>query len=255
MAVVALASAGGSPGVTTTSLGLALAWPRPVLLVDADPTGTAGVLSGFFRGAWAPETSLIDLALSPLGVVDALPSVAQRLQGTSVSIVAGIRDHAQATGLRDLWALLAEALADLESTGQDVIVDGGRLGLVGCPEPLLNAADLTLMVTRSPLPAMAASRTWSATVRRPDSGWRNPAALLIGEGRPYKAADVAKVIGLPVIGVLCDDPEAAAVYYRGAPAPARFENGAYVRSLIAVTESIQAAIVRGRARLVEEVTR
>ena len=33
MAVVALASASGSPGVTTTALGLALLWPRPVLLV------------------------------------------------------------------------------------------------------------------------------------------------------------------------------------------------------------------------------
>ena len=39
MAVVALASASGSPGVTTTALGLALLWPRPVLLVEADPTG------------------------------------------------------------------------------------------------------------------------------------------------------------------------------------------------------------------------
>lgn len=255
MAVIALASAGGSPGVTTTSLGLALAWPRPVLLVDADPTGTAGVLSGFFRGTWAPELSLIDLALSPLGVADALPTVAQRLEGTSVSIVAGIRDHAQATGLRDLWAPLAEALADLESTGQDVIVDGGRLGLPGYPEPLLDAADLTLMVTRSPLPALAAARTWSATVRRQDSGWRNPGALLIGEGQPYKAADVARVIGLPVIGVLPDEPEAAAVYYRGAHAPARFENGTYVRSLIALTEVVQAAVSRARNQLIEEVAR
>ncbi|NYI77121.1 MULTISPECIES: hypothetical protein [Nocardioides] len=181
--------------------------------------------------------------------------MAQRLEGTSVSIVAGIRDHAQATGLRDLWAPLAEALAALESTGQDVIVDGGRLGLPGYPEPLLDAADLTLMVTRSPLPALAAARTWSATVRRQDSGWRNPGALLIGEGQPYKAADVARVIGIPVIGVLPDEPEAAAVYYRGAHAPAQFENGTYVRSLIALTEVIQACVARSRAQLIEEVTR
>ena len=39
MAVIALTSASGSPGVTTTALGLALLWPRPVLLVEADPTG------------------------------------------------------------------------------------------------------------------------------------------------------------------------------------------------------------------------
>lgn len=254
MAVIALASAGGSPGVTTTSLGLALAWPRPVLLVDADPTGTAGVLSGFFRGAWSPATSLVDLALSPLGAADALPTVVHRLEGTSVSLVAGVRDHAQATGLRDLWSPLSEALSDLESTGQDAIVDCGRLGLPGCAEPLLDTADLTLMVTRSPLPALAAGRSWSATVRRPGAGWRNPAALLIGEGQPYKAADVARVIGLRVIGVLPDDPAAAAVYYRGAPAPAKFETGPYVRSLVALTESVQAAVAHSRAQLVEQVT-
>ena len=46
MAVVALTSASGSPGVTTTAVGLALTWPRPVLLIEADPTGGSGVLAG-----------------------------------------------------------------------------------------------------------------------------------------------------------------------------------------------------------------
>ena len=34
MAVVSVFSVGGAPGVTVSSLGLALSWPRPVLLVD-----------------------------------------------------------------------------------------------------------------------------------------------------------------------------------------------------------------------------
>ena len=34
MAVICLTSASGSPGVTTTAVGLALCWPRPVLLVE-----------------------------------------------------------------------------------------------------------------------------------------------------------------------------------------------------------------------------
>ena len=42
MAVIVLVSASGSPGVTTAAVGLALSWPRPVLLVEADPT--AGML-------------------------------------------------------------------------------------------------------------------------------------------------------------------------------------------------------------------
>ena len=50
MAVVVLCSAGHSPGVSTTALGLALTWPNEVLLVDADRTPTQSVLAGYLHG-------------------------------------------------------------------------------------------------------------------------------------------------------------------------------------------------------------
>lgn len=50
MALVTLVSAAGSPGVTTTGLGLALCWPRPVVLVEADPAGSSALAAGYFRG-------------------------------------------------------------------------------------------------------------------------------------------------------------------------------------------------------------
>ena len=62
MAVIALGSAAGSPGVTTSALGLALTWPRPVLLIEADPTGGSAMLAGFFRGTTPHTAGLIDLA-------------------------------------------------------------------------------------------------------------------------------------------------------------------------------------------------
>ena len=62
MAVIVLGSAAGSPGVTTSALGLALTWPRPVLLIEADPTGGSAMLAGFFRGTTAHTAGLIDLA-------------------------------------------------------------------------------------------------------------------------------------------------------------------------------------------------
>ena len=37
MSIILLTSPGGSPGLTTTALGLALTWPRDVILADADP--------------------------------------------------------------------------------------------------------------------------------------------------------------------------------------------------------------------------
>lgn len=253
MAVIALASASGSPGVTTTALGLALSWRRPVLLVEADPTGGSGLLAGFFRGAREYDAGLIELALSPLRVADALAEVVRPINGSRASFVAGTRSHSQATGLAGLWEPLADALAELETTGQDVIVDAGRLGLSGSPEHLLATADLTLLLTRSTLPALAAARSWAESARRGALEWRHPAVALVGEGQPYRAGEVTKVLDLPVVVTVADDPESAAVYHRGAPPARRFETSPLTRSLLAAAESIQAHVARTRFELLEEV--
>jgi hypothetical protein len=251
MAVVCLTSASGSPGVTTTAMGMAFSWPRPVLLVEADPTGGSGVLAGFLRGTSPYDAGLIELALSPLGTADALRDVVRPLS-PNVSFVAGIRSHAQATALRDVWEPLAAALRELDDNGQDVIVDAGRLGLMGSPTPLLDAADAALLVTRATLPAISASRSWAETVRLPATGWRHPGLLLIAEGQPYRATEVSKVLGMPVVADLPDEPAAAAVYHRGAAPPKHFETGPYIRALQAAVQSVQAHIARGRFALVEE---
>jgi len=251
MAVVCLTSASGSPGVTTTAMGMAFSWPRPVLLVEADPTGGSGVLAGFLRGTSPYDAGLIELALSPLGTADALRDVVRPLS-PNVSFVAGIRSHAQATALRDVWEPLAAALRELDDNGQDVIVDAGRLGLMGSPTPLLDAADAALLVTRATLPAISAARSWAETVRLPATGWRHPGLLLIAEGQPYRATEVSKVLGMPVVADLPDEPAAAAVYHRGAAPPKHFETGPYIRALQAAVQSVQAHIARGRFALVEE---
>ena len=251
MAIVCLTSASGSPGVTTTAVGMAFSWPRPVLLVEADPTGGSGVLAGFLRGTTPYDAGLIELALSPLSTTDALRDVVRPLS-PNVSLVPGIRSHAQATALRDMWEPLAAAFRELDDNGQDVIVDAGRLGLVGSPTPLLDAADAALLITRATLPAISAARSWAETVRQPASGWRHPGLLLVGEGQPYRASEVAKVLGMPVVAALPDDPDAAAVYHRGAAPPKHFETGPYIRALQAAVQSVQAHIARGRFALVEE---
>lgn len=245
MAVIALASASGSPGVTTTAVALALGWTRPVLLVEADPTGGSGIHAGFLRGTSEYDGGLIELALSSLGVDDALRDVVRPL-APNVSFVSGLRSHTQIGALRDIWEPLALALSDLESSGQDVIIDAGRLGLDGSPRPLLEAADLTVLITRTDLPSLSAARSWTEVLRHPGAGLSRVGLLLGGKGHPYRASDVTKVLGLPVVSDLPDDPQAAAVYHRGSAPPRRFETGPYVCAVAAAGSSLQAQIARDR---------
>lgn len=253
MAVVALCSASGSPGVTTTTLGLALLWPRPVLLVEADATGGSGILAGYFRGIRSYDQGLVELALSAHDVADLLPRVAQPIGSSSAVFIPGPRAHSQAPALAGLWAPLMSALRDLESTGQDVIVDCGRLGLVGSPEPLLAEADLSLLLCRTHLPAIAAARSWAETIQRGHQTWAHPGAMLVGERQPYSAKEVSSVLGLPVHTVVADDPQSAAVLHRGASIPGRFDRSPLVRSLHAAISAIHAAVNTQRNGLGTEV--
>lgn len=252
MPLLVLVSASGSPGVTTTALGLALTWPRPVLLVDADPTGGSALWAGYFRGGQAPDGGLLDLALAARAgsVNEVLPKMVVRIPDTVVSVLPGTRTHIQARGLGSLWEPLGAALLDLDGTGQDVIVDAGRLGLEGSPQALMTAADLTLLVVRSDLVALSGARSWAETlcgdahtVDGVDGAGASRAVgvLLVGEGRPYGAREVAKVLQLPVAAVLPWEPATAAVFSAGAEPPRRFNASPLVRSLRAAGSAIQSA--------------
>src|SRR5215203_974656 len=62
MAILLLASTGGSPGVTTLAVGLALTWPRPILLADCDPGAHQAILAGYLAGRSANGKGLLRVA-------------------------------------------------------------------------------------------------------------------------------------------------------------------------------------------------
>ena len=133
-----------------------------------------------------------------------------------------------------------------------MIIDAGRLGLNGSPEPLIYAADLMLLVMRSDLVALAAARSWAETLRAGFDELGAPArvqALLVGEGRPYSGRDVAKVLGLPVAAALAWQEAEAAVFSRGAAPPRRFDGRALPRSLRAARAAIESTIAADAAQL------
>lgn len=257
MALIVMFSASGSPGVTASALGVALTWPRPVLLVEGDPTGGSAVFAGYLRAESAPASSLIDLALAErhgeLG--EAIAEATVRMPGppeATVALLPGTRSHGQARSLLPLWEKLAAEFKALEATGQDVIVDAGRLGLSGTPDPLIYAADLALLVTRTDLVSLSAARSWAETLRtgfERVGGRSSLGLLLVGEGEPYSARDVQKVLQIPVTASLAWDPAAADVFAKGAKAPRRFDSSRLVRSLAAGQTAIQAAVAANRDQL------
>lgn len=251
MALIVLMSASGSPGATTTAVGLALSWTRPVVLVEADPTGGSPVLAGYFRGTVTPTRGLIDLALAHRqGRLDAaLPTALLPFPRPDFALLPGVRGHAQARSLAPVWEPLAGVFLGLERTGQDVIVDAGRLGLAGSPEPVIHAADLAVLVTRSDLVSLSGARAWARQLGERFAAAGSPGrlgVLLVGEKRPYAAADVAKVMALPVVAGIAWDPPAAAVFSHGAAPPRRFDRGALVRSLRAARAAIQTRVAGNR---------
>lgn len=259
MAVITLASGSGSPGVTTAALALALTWPRPVLLVEADPTGGSAIAAGWFRGRPPHSRGLVNLALAQRqgDLATGLRDVTMRIDGSNVDVVAGIRSPAQASTVTALWEPLAGTLRDLERFGTDVIVDAGRLGLVGAPMPLLRASDIVLLTTRATIPAVAGARGW-ATILRDELGGlgqgQNLGLLVIGDGRPYPAREVAQILTLPVVATLAWDPVHAEVFSQGSEQKrSGLDRGALARSVRAATSAIQSVVTGNRARVDRDV--
>lgn len=242
MTVIALASAKGSPGVTTTALALAWAWPeaaagRCVLVVDADMAG-GDIASGYLQGAVPAERGLLSLAAEhATDLRDRLWDHLVSLDGDQTRVVlTGITDRSQARSLAPQWSSLAEALVGLADAEPpvDVLVDLGRLGTIGEATPLLERADLLLLGLRSNLTGAAATRSVVSGLAQAHGDSyahsRHVAAVVIGAGRPYSVSEIADAIDAPVVTSIAWDPVNAEVLSAGRPGGWRFSRSALMRS-------------------------
>lgn len=253
MAVITLTSAKGSPGVTTTAVALALVWPRPVLLLEADVTGGSSILAGYFQGNQRHDRGLIDLAAAHRSgnLQDGLHTASIPFPNSSARFIPGLASPAQAGTMERLWEPIAAVLRGLESTGTDVIIDAGRLGAIGGPNPLIREADVTLLVTRTNLPAIAATRARAGVLRKElaDRGTGEDAMwlLLVGEGQPFSKREVKAAVDLPEAATMAWDPVNAEVISLGKTPtnPKKWEGSSFVRSARAASSELD-GIVRGR---------
>lgn len=255
MALIAIASAKGAPGCTTSAIALTRAWPRPALLVEADIAGSS-VLPGFYQGQHPHDRGLRQLAIAySHGEFDQHQLRENTLpmfeEAHDRYFLPGIPDASSAPALRDLWGPLASLLATLESGGVDVIVDLGRLVSPADPrEALLTVADLVLVTTGSRLPDIYPARALvNARVETAARQVTNHALLIVGAGRPYPEREIAKQIGLTCVGALAWDPVSAEVYSVGAKTTKKFDNSSLSRTATTVAHETSQRIARRRADL------
>jgi hypothetical protein len=245
VAVFALLSAGGAPGVTTAALALTLSWPSQVILAECDPSG-GDVLAGLLGGHLPASAGLLPLALET-GAGSEIP--AEKLWNQLVELdeehnrllLAGISDPRQSTALQSSLPWIADALQGMKA---DVIADCGRLDSVAAVRPVLSAASLAVLVLRPTL------RQVSRAVPRIEMltnmvGRDRVVILLVGDGTA-SGREVTKTLGVPVAGQLPGDAKTAAVLSDGAGSRNRLEGRPLIRAATAAGRGMrQAATAAG----------
>lgn len=224
MAVIALASAKGSPGATTAGLALTLTWGRRCVLAECDPAG-GSVQAGYLAGALPADRGIRELAVAELRgepirdhwwsqLVDLWQQRRERL------LLPGITDPVQSGALHPVWDRLAAFFAGLEHAdpAYDVIADCGRLAVMNPPWPVLHRADTVLLVVRPTLPGMSAALPAIHALRgqltEHGAGASSLGLLLTGPG-DQPARVVAEQLQTPVVAQLPEDPRSAHVLSHG----------------------------------------
>lgn len=222
---VALVSAKGSPGVTTTALLLAAVWPGGATLLEADPAGgdlrtqfsdptgqplraDRGVVSLLTAQATAPASAGSSSGPGTDDLSGRLMEHSQQLPG-GLPVVLGPSNASQVEALRPQWARLADVLRETRRS-HSVMVDAGRLSdpsSLALTLPLLRTCDVTVVVARATVTSLSHTRDLLGLLAQVGIPTR---LLLIAD--PRETVDVAPALGIAadLMQVLPDDPVSAA---------------------------------------------
>lgn len=233
MGLYALASATGSPGVTTTCVAMAALTDRPTVLVEADMTGGSAILAGRLASQHPHDRSVVWLADhvdDHTRFADHVWDQTIPLPGTDHAwLVPGISAPRQARSLAGRWDGIGRGLQTLTTTtGHDVIIDLGRLATTAAATAILPHLDALLILTDPRLPTLNATRQALAEIADEQGGaliTRTAVAALQRQwswrkedragfrSRPYRAREIRRIVEpCPVLTSLPFRPVDAAVY-------------------------------------------
>lgn len=255
MALIALTSAKGSPGVSTAALAFTLTWKSQMIMAECDPAG-GDILAGYLGGVTLPA----DRGLLQLAMADSRNNLAEEFWGQLIDldsprrkrlVLPGINNVSQGMSLQPTWPRLAAFFAGLEhgQPGYDVIADCGRLATTHAPWPVYQRADLILVALR-PTSLRSVAPAWPALgeirghLIEADLPVDSIAILLIGEGG-YRRKDIEQRLQCPVIAQLPDDPKSAAAL----AGVGRWKAGRdLLRNAASVESAVRDAIAQRRLR-------
>jgi hypothetical protein len=226
MSVFLFTSAAHSPGVTALTVATAVNADAPVLLVDANRDPDQAVLAGYLQGVDPAGRGLGGLLQAhrehrPLDA--ALASMLLPLPGQA-EFLPGFAHPGMVALFAPVWAEFAAAL---DAEQRTVLVDAGRIGAGGLPQPLAATSCGVLVLVRSDLPSLAALRLYLPELLE-TVGEDRLGLVVVGPGRPYPATEIRRRFGVPIWGHVAWQPEAAAVYASGAEPGRRHHASAYL---------------------------
>lgn len=254
MALTVLTSAANSPGVTTTAIGVALTWPRPVVLVDCDPAAGQSVLAGFLGGSDAGGKGLVRVAEAHRDqrglaevVIDQTVPLTDDPDGPR--FLPGFAHRGSVTLFGPVWHAFAEALVALQRDGIDVVIDAGRLSPNGLPQPIVDHSATVGLLTRTNLRAVAAAAIHLPGLAE-QSRAKGPGGrlglVLVGDRDPYSGREISDLLDVQVLASLAADHAAAACISDRAPRPRRFEGSAFAKSVHHLTTVFETRASRAR---------
>jgi hypothetical protein len=184
MALIAVASDKGAPGVTTAAVALAAVWPRPVLLAECDPSGGDILyrLPGADGKRLDPRQGVLSLAVAARKGMQPRQvwEYTQKLRG-GLDVLVGVGSAEQGAGLDLLWGQLGGVLARVPQA--DVIADCGRLGVDGPVYDLLAWTASIVLLSRATLEEVVRLRDRAGAV----------AAAVAKRGRSRPRIDVVAI--------------------------------------------------------------
>ena len=219
MALIAFASAKGSPGVSVSVAGLAHLWPTRAVVADLDPAGgDTGLRYRTDNGdPLNPSTGLLSLGAAVRSGQAAL--LEDHLQTTAggMRTLVGVTTPGQVLGLGPAWQHIAATLR--RSNEYDVLADCGRLTPGSPAMAIVDQADAVVLIGRGELEDIAHLRErlrglqgslHLGSIDATPTG----IALVAPASESRGLADAEQLLasaGLPVrgLGIIAKDPKAA----------------------------------------------